>query len=229
MEISLGNKYRQFEKYISDKSKIILKVINRKFLTIASIISINYCCAVRLGSHTSIRTSMLIHSLGLESHAGVKGHPVQKRRTPLTAANAPRFTASTSSSTSPTVTSEENEDSHSSSSASSSSGPLHAPTITITSSSSSISSKTQCQRCDAVAVAPTPPANGLNVPAQLELQLLKNEMHKANATISALQEREKQMMARSLSSSTSSLINNFTINMNIYELIYDVIVMFSSV
>lgn len=124
-----------------------------------------------MGNGGSIRTSLLINSLGLES-GGIKGQPsIQKRRTPLTAARASRFT----------------EESDSGASSSESSRP--------------------CQRCQQHELAETTVkapeessgngvGTGLNLSVQLQLTLLKGELNKANATISALQEREKQLIAR---------------------------------
>ena len=139
--------------------------------------------SVRLGSRASIR---LINSLGLETASGVKvAGQVQKRRPPLTAASPSRFATSEES---------DSQSAASSGSSSSSSGtcdPHHK--IQMDSHGKTAAQASPCQRCHA---AQPPINNSLNANLQLELESIKAEMKKANATINALQDREQILKTR---------------------------------
>ena len=139
---------------------------------------------VRLGSRASIRTSLLVNSLGLEMASSTPG----KGQTPSSAVTNikqqdPRRLLipadSSSSSRFSSETSSQETDSRSSGSLSGS------PDESGRSSS--------CKRCQQ-----QPVASSVSLEANLkaELEAIKAEMKKANMTINALQEREKQMKAR---------------------------------
>jgi hypothetical protein len=146
---------------------------------------------VRLGSRASIRTSLLVNSLGLET-AGIKGQSRQQQQvhgqglhqkqkpSSSTAAAATTATATTTQSRRITTMADCSSMPAASSGASSTSaGDSSAP-----SSCRSSPDPRNCQRCQQ------------QTDLQMELESIKAEMKKANNTINALQEREKQMKIR---------------------------------
>lgn len=142
--------------------------------------------SVRLGSRASIRTSLLVNSLGLEM-AAVKGHqlpPGDQKRMSL---------MQTDSSSSSTRFESDSRSSHSSGSGTP--DPRGAATTTTSTTS------TTCQRCShnqQQSANSNSSSNNIALEANLksELEAIKAEMKKANLTINALQEREKQMKVR---------------------------------
>lgn len=138
-------------------------------------------CAVRLGSRASIRTSLLVNSLGLET-GGVKGASPPSGQVSDSNGNKRRLLMADSSSSS-RFSSEQETDSRStgSSSGSGTPDPRSAPAG-------------PCQRCEQQQTA------ALEADLKSELEAIKDEMKKANLTINALQEREKQMKARYVTS-----------------------------
>ena len=147
---------------------------------------------VRLGSRASIRTSLLVNSLGLET-AGIKGqsrqqqqvhgqglhHQKQKPSPTATSATTTtqsrRITAMADCPSSPEATGASSLTSGASSTSAGDSAP---------SSCRSSPDPRNCQRCLQ------------QTDLQMELESIKAEMKKANNTINALQEREKQMKIR---------------------------------
>ena len=142
---------------------------------------------VRLGSRASIRTSLLVNSLGLETAAaGIKGqsrqqqqqkvhgqglHQKLKPSTTTTATAQSHRTTMADCTSTPTATTSSGGDTSS------------APS----SCRSSPDPRTNCQRCH---------QQQQQTDLQMELESIKAEMKKANSTINALQEREKQMKVR---------------------------------
>jgi len=146
---------------------------------------------VRLGSRASIRTSLLVNSLGLET-AGIKGQSRQQQQVHGQGLHqkqkpSPTATSATTTTQSRRITTmadcpsspEAAGASSSTSGASSTSAGDSAP-----SSCRSSPDPRNCQRCLQ------------QTDLQMELESIKAEMKKANNTINALQEREKQMKIR---------------------------------
>ena len=127
-----------------------------------------------MGSKGSIRTSLLINSLGLES-SGVKG------RKAVSKVNLKEFS------------SHEESDSQSASSESSDVTPSKKMSDQVKETSLNSTTTAQCQQCH---VNTMPAIMNMHSNLQTELESIKAEMKKANSTINSLQEREKRMKDR---------------------------------
>ncbi len=147
--------------------------------------------SVRLGSRASIRTSLLVNSLGLEA-GEIKGQAGQGQG--QSTRNGRRILmakASSSSSTASHSPSEQELSDYRSSGVSSGTG---SPDSRQAADANRLTAP-PCQRCQVQKNSPAK-NNGVDPGLQAELESIKAEMNKANATICALQEREKKMKAR---------------------------------
>lgn len=151
---------------------------------------------VRLGSRASIRASLLVNSLGLEAgeikeQSGQgQGQSRNGRRMLLAKAK----NASMSSSTGSNSPSSERESDYRSSGISSGTG---SPDSRQAKDTGRLANTPPCQRCQVQNLNNTiVGTHGVDPALQAELESIKAEMNKANATICALQEREKKMKAR---------------------------------
>lgn len=155
-------------------------------------ISCSRAFLVRLGSRASVRTSLLINSLGLEP-GRAKGQSGQGREPDRR--NGRRMLAnklSSSASSQHSASSDKESDCLSSgfSSGSGSPDPRQAAL-----------GGAQCQRCQQ-----TPASDSDESELQLELEAVKAELGKANSTITTLQEREIKLKARYASFASVAIV-----------------------
>ncbi|KAI9564615.1 hypothetical protein GHT06_008356 [Daphnia sinensis] len=153
--------------------------------------------SVRLGSRASIRASLLVNSLGLEAgeikeQSGQgQGQSRNGRRMLLAKAK----NVSMSSSTGSNSPSSERESDYRSSGISSGTGSPDSRQA-LANDAGRLANTPPCQRCQVQNLNNTiVGTHGVDPGLQAELESIKAEMNKANATICALQEREKKMKA----------------------------------
>lgn len=169
------------------------------YLTLFSFfLSLSFCNIppVRLGSRASVRTSLLVSSLGLEvgeikGQTG-QGQGQQSRNGRRMLLN--KIASSSSSSESQSAASEQESDYRSSGISSGTGSPDSRKQAL--KEENRLASSSPCQRCQLKNAMSVGPGHGVDLELQAELESIKAEMNKANATICALQEREKKMKAR---------------------------------
>lgn len=148
-----------------------------------------YVISVRLGSRASVRTSLLINSLGLEP-GRAKGQPSRQGRAAEADARRLLVAKAASSASSQHSASSDKESDRLSSGFSSGSGSPDPRQAALGGSAMSAAS---CQRCHQPAPGPD---DSDESELQLELEAVKAELAKANATIATIQEREIKLKAR---------------------------------
>ena len=162
---------------------------------------------VRLGSRASIRASLLVNSLGLEA-GEIKGQNGQgqgqsRNGRRMLMAKAKNSSSMSSSTGSNSPSSEREIDYRSSGISSGTGSPDSRQALAkdggrlTTTTTTTTTTTPPCQRCQVQNLNNTiVGTHGVDPGLQAELESIKAEMNKANATICALQEREKKMKAR---------------------------------